>query len=98
MSTTKKRATTPGVSGHLERKEVEVELLHLDAENPRLRGSLRARPTDDEIVEVLWRDMAVDEIAISIAANGYQRYEPLFATHEGNRWIVIEGNRRLAAV
>jgi len=42
--------------------------------------------------------MAVDELALSIAASGYFDYEPLFATEENGKWYVIEGNRRLAAV
>ncbi len=50
--------------------------------------------------------MSVDEVAASIAANGYYKYEPLLvipevpghanATHD--KFIVVEGNRRLAAV
>jgi len=46
----------------------------------------------------LWRDFAVDEIALSIAANGYFSYEPLFAASEDGVLVVVEGNRRLAAV
>jgi hypothetical protein len=42
--------------------------------------------------------MAVDEIAMSIAASGYFDYEPLFVAEENGRTVVIEGNRRLAAV
>lgn len=94
-ATTKRRSTAE--TPDLPRFDVSIEDLYLDASNPRLGGSLIGTPTQDQILEVLWREMAVDEIAISIAKNGYQRYEPLFATHEKGRWIVIEGNRRLAA-
>ena len=43
--------------------------------------------------------MAVAEVAMSIAYSGYFDYEPLFAekTKDGD-YVVIEGNRRLAAV
>ena len=43
--------------------------------------------------------MAVAEVAMSIAWNGYFQHEPLFVekTSRGDM-VVIEGNRRLAAV
>jgi hypothetical protein len=41
----------------------------------------------------------VREVALSIAHNGYFRNEPLFVEVETrDRFVVIEGNRRLAAV
>jgi len=41
----------------------------------------------------------VREVALSIAHNGYFRNEPLFVEARGrDRFVVIEGNRRLAAV
>lgn len=40
----------------------------------------------------------MDEVALSIAQNGYFHHEPLFADDEDGRLVVIEGNRRLAAV
>jgi hypothetical protein len=41
--------------------------------------------------------MAVDELVLSIASAGFERLEPLIAVAEGENYIVIEGNRRLAA-
>lgn len=75
--------------------------LRFDAKNPRLReelGDLGRDVSQDEIAQVLWREFAVDEIAMSIAANGYFPHEPLFVSREGGQLVVIEGNRRLAAV
>jgi len=40
----------------------------------------------------------VDEVAMSIAASGFWEYEPLFVVQEDGQNVVIEGNRRLAAV
>jgi len=40
----------------------------------------------------------VDEVALSIASNGYFEHEPLFASREDGELVVVEGNRRLAAV
>lgn len=71
--------------------------LDFDSQNPRLRetGSPASQP---EILATLWRDFAVDEVALSIAANGFFAYEPLFVEPHNGRYLVIEGNRRLAAV
>ena len=80
-------------------KKVPVEDLYLDPRNPRLAElGLSEGSGQDEIMEVLWQRMAVDEIAYSIAINGYFEHEPLFATNESGRLYVMEGNRRLAAV
>src|ERR1041385_7585484 len=78
---------------------IDVDDLLLDPENPRLAEKAVDGRSQDEITRILWREMAVDEIALSIAANGYNQYEPLFAIEAGkDKWCVIEGNRRLAAV
>ena len=80
---------------------VPVDQLHFDTHNTRIKDALlqyRGSPTEDEILQVLWREFAVDEIALSIAANGYFPQEPLFAAREGGKLVVVEGNRRLAAV
>jgi hypothetical protein len=77
----------------------DVEGLHLDPRNPRLaEADLGPKPTGPAIVAALWKNMAVDEVALSIAENGFYQHEPLFATREGGKVYVIEGNRRLAAV
>ena len=80
--------------------DVSVSKLFLDEQNPRL-GSHDAK-TQDEILRVLVREMSVDEIALSIAANGYYANERLLVIDRGSgqtgKYTVIEGNRRLAAV
>src|ERR1700730_898124 len=84
---------------------VSVDQLRLDKENPRL-AALRTPGSQREIVKILWNEMAVDEIALSIAANGYFKEEPLTVIPENpgrknpdrDNFIVVEGNRRLAAV
>jgi hypothetical protein len=73
--------------------------LQLDALNPRLAEfALGPNPSQRELLTVLWQALAVDEIALSIATSGFYRHEPLFVTEEGGKLVVIEGNRRLAAV
>ena len=84
---------------------VKVDQLLLDYDNPRL-ASGRDVTTPDDIVKLLWTEMAVDEVALSIAANGFFPEENLFAIPENpkekdekkRKYIVVEGNRRLAAV
>jgi len=77
---------------------VPVEKLILDSLNPRL-SERDTTGGQDEIIRTLWREMAVDEIAWSIANNGYFEHEPLIAEKlRDGKFLVIEGNRRLAAV
>ncbi len=92
------------------RKDLEVgwepfEHLRLDIKNPRIASITNDEElSQDELVKLLWTEMAVEEIAISIAVNGYFSGEPLFVipdvkTKENSTtFIVVEGNRRLAAV
>jgi ParB-like nuclease domain len=79
---------------------MKVGDLLLDAKNPRLTSS-SAGTSQTDLLRVLWSEMSVDEIALSIAANGFFKEEPLFVIPSGeadHKYIVIEGNRRLAAV
>ena len=80
--------------------DVSLSNLFLDERNPRL-GSHDTN-TQDEILEVLAREMSIDEIALSIAANGYYATERLLVIARDSgapgTYTVIEGNRRLAAV
>jgi hypothetical protein len=80
-----------------------VDQLLLDVENPRL-ASGSGGETQEDLIRVLWTEMAVDEVAFSVAANGFFREEPLLvipaekAKGGKDKYIVVEGNRRLAAV
>jgi len=85
--------------------ELPVEDLLLDKENARLASSLVEEPTQEDLLRVLWTEMAVDEVALSIAANGFYPDETLLVIPENgggrgrdHKYIVVEGNRRLAAV
>ncbi|QDU23297.1 hypothetical protein [Urbifossiella limnaea] len=80
-------------------ERVDTKDLFLDPTNPRLAEySLGEEPTQADLLRVLWEKMAVDELAMSIASSGYFDHEPVFVATEGGKDIVIEGNRRLAAV
>ena len=76
-----------------------VSDLSLDRRNPRLiEFDLPANATDLDVIQILWEAMDVRELALSIAASGYFQNEPLIVASENGRNVVIEGNRRLAAV
>lgn len=92
---------------------IDVQQLLLDPDNPRLE-SVTTGSSQEQLVKAMWREMAVSEVALSIAENGYFEEEPLFVipapktfaasddTLAGDldkpRYIVVEGNRRLTAV
>ena len=80
-------------------KQMEVSSLTFDIRNPRLVDSgLKDNSTEDEIIEVLWKTMDVKELVMSIAASGFFSHEPIIVAKENGKNVVIEGNRRLAAV
>lgn len=78
--------------------ESPIDLL-FDSHNPRLVELLEDGSADQEnLLLMLWENMAIDELVMSISASGYFPYEPLIAIREEGNGIVIEGNRRLAAL
>ena len=78
---------------------IPVSELSFDAENPRLvEFGLTVESTETEVIRILWDAMDVEELTLSIAANGFFRHEPLIVAQERGKYVVIEGNRRLAAV
>lgn len=78
---------------------VPVVDLSFDHKNPRLSEyGIAPRTSQDEVIRVLWEAMDLLELMQSIAASGFFRHESLIVAKENNRQVVIEGNRRLAAV
>src|SRR5208282_6482771 len=76
-----------------------VDKLLFDARNPRLAEyGIEPDANQSELLKALWQKMAIEELAMSIAYNGYFKHEPLFLEKHGSKYIVIEGNRCLAAV
>ena len=82
-------------SWHTTRRSVAS--LHLDSKNPRLGRETSAR-APREIIQYLFEHDKALEVAQSIATRGYFPNEPLLAINEGDQLIVVEGNRRLAAL
>lgn len=80
-------------------QEIAAEDLHFDYENPRLvELGVDKGTTEEQMVQLLWETMDVREIVMSIASGGFFRFDPLIVDSTDGRNVVIEGNRRLAAV
>ena len=78
---------------------MKVSDLAFDVKNPRLpEFDLTDNATETDVIQVLWEAMDVREVTMSIAASGFFSHEPLIVAQEGGKNVVIEGNRRLAAV
>jgi len=78
-------------------KPTAINRLRLDPENPRLATSVR-RPTQRELIADLLEHEEVMDLVRDIARQGYFPNESLVAIRDGANTIVVEGNRRLAAL
>ena len=82
-----------------ETKPVDVELLNFDTNNPRFTPDKRPNEdTDRAIVAELARTADLSELIQSIGTSGYINIEPLIVVVRENKLVVLEGNRRLAAL
>ena len=78
-------------------RQLSVASLNLDPKNPRL-GRAASGKTPRELIQLLFEHDKAAEVAQSIATRGYFPNEPLLVIRENDRHIVVEGNRRLAAL
>lgn len=73
--------------------------LLFDKENPRLVEFGASEYTEEKLINLLWKEMAINELVMSILAFGFFKHEPLYVmAGQDDNFIVLEGNRRLAAV
>ena len=79
------------------RKNVPVAKLTLDPENPRIPPSENELSQDELLAELIEHD-SVYPLAKKIATNGYYADELLIVTPKGTGYVVLEGNRRVAAL
>lgn len=70
--------------------------LSLDRKNPRF--GLHVAEDEQAALAILAEKGNLKELWDSIAERGYEPFEPLVATWEDGNLVVLEGNRRLAAV
>jgi ParB-like nuclease domain len=79
-------------------QSIKVSLLDFDQKNPRFPKEV-AEGSVELLLERFVRDERLLEIIDSIADQGYFPGEPLLVVPtKGGRYIVVEGNRRLAAL
>lgn len=78
-------------------KRMNVSSLYLDHLNPRITTRDKGF-TQNELINQLIKRYKVYELAKSIANDGYFPEKNLIVFFEKNKYVVIEGNRRLAAV
>ncbi|GAB5376047.1 MAG: hypothetical protein AcusKO_25090 [Acuticoccus sp.] len=76
---------------------VSVDWLVLDRNNPRLVGN-NTSASDQSIIAQFFKGEELGELLQSIAANGYLDIEPLIVMERDDKLVVLEGNRRLAAL
>ena len=79
--------------------KVKTDQLRLDCLNPRFLGESK-HESDEAIIARLYRAAELNELLQSISAGGYLDIEPLvvMSDHRSRGFIVLEGNRRLAAL
>jgi hypothetical protein len=82
-----------------ELKQLPVSLLDFDPNNPRFSPEIAGGP-EEELIERFIREERLLEIVNSIADQGYFQGEPLLGVPvlHSDRYHIIEGNRRLAAL
>lgn len=84
--------------GQWETKDIRTTRLMLDPENPRILSAHESLGQEEILGELIHRE-DVYGLARDIANQGYYPTETLVAiAGEGRRYVVVEGNRRLAAI
>ncbi len=77
---------------------VSPDLLDFDPGNPRFAGLLTGRTQDEIQKEIFGEPYYASALVDSLVENGFIDYEPLVVKRNGDRYTVVEGNRRLAAI
>ena len=93
-----KIASPPKIEGKPVRTVLVTDLL-LDPQNPRLR--LPQNPSQKTVLLQLYEEHRLEELMASFVQNSFFDEEPLVvvpATNKPGKFVVVEGNRRLAAL
>jgi len=78
-------------------RDISLDQLLLDEQNPRLPTTIGRQQTT--MITYIARTTSIAEIMTAIAENGFFPGEPLIVIPgDGNKFIVVEGNRRLTAL
>ncbi len=85
----------------LNKEKITIKLnnLKFDAQNPRLPMRLQGITDENKVIDYMVKYGNVIELMLSIGETGYSEAEPLLVVKEkADKYIVVEGNRRLAAL
>lgn len=88
---------TPAFSGNPERTTKLLSELYLDVSNPRFGGIATGTRDQTDVLDHIVDTFSVDDLLSSLSVNGYFEAEPLVVREEDGKFVVAEGNRRLAA-
>lgn len=78
-------------------QSITTDQLNFDPENPRFYR-LNNHTSEASVIEDMFDEEGVADLMMSIGQKGYFAGEPLLVVRENGQLIVVEGNRRLAAV
>lgn len=95
-----KKAPAKAAAARLASRPVDMILLKdldFDVNNPRFGAEVGQRQSQREILNHLVRTFGVDDVLSSIAVNGYFVAEPMIVRRSKSKFVVVEGNRRLAS-
>ena len=83
-----------------EKTVIKIEQLKFDKLNPRLPKRLLGISDEKVIIDYMLKNGNILELMRSIAEMGYSEAEPLLVVKDekDNKYLVVEGNRRLTAV
>ncbi len=96
MATAKKTASKKPNYGSWPRQKVSVSDLFLDPENIRL--GLEVKSSQDALINDLFANEDAMQILGNIATNGFFPDEIPVVIKDGKKFVVMEGNRRIAAL
>ena len=77
-------------------KDISIVDMQLDTKNPRMPDSLEI--TQSAVISIMEKKYNVIDIARSIGLHGYIPRENIIITYEGDKPVVLEGNRRITAL
>ena len=87
-----------GIGSKKKVQHLKVAQIQLDSYNPRLPEEVQGQ-AEQKLLDVLYRDFNLDELAFSMAQNGYFDEEPIVVIQKkGGHFVAAEGNRRVATI
>ena len=96
MAKARSKATT-SIAVSARDEPLETRKLLLDDQNPRLHPDERGA-SQTKLLEIMLQRFSIDEIAESVVSAGFLPLDPFVGWNNGRNVVVLEGNRRLAAL